>query len=123
MNNISISDLSLVTTGVILFILPTYTVDVSQGKGVMNTYWLTGCVGYTNPLPDYSTEFMTDDPRPSQMPTTSGKVVDNKVLRPSIESGFNEADDADMLEDSLPSQSSVTHTFIADIAKVITPVG
>lgn len=72
----------------------------SQGKGVMNTYWLTGRDGYTDKLPDYYHEFQRDNPMPIRLPMTSGKAVDSKVLRPSVESGFNEADEDELSRDS-----------------------
>lgn len=56
----------------------------------MTTFWLTGKVGYTSPLPDYEGEFQNDIPIPRRLPTTAGKSVDGKTMRPSIESGYSE---------------------------------
>lgn len=57
----------------------------------MSTYWLTGKRGYCLKLPNYEDEFVNDIPLPRQLPPTSGKCVDGKTMRPSIESGFSES--------------------------------
>jgi hypothetical protein len=94
--------------------------DIQQGKGTMNTYWLTGRDGYTEKLPDYYAEFQNDDdPKPVRLPTTTGKAVDNKVLRPSVESGFNEGDEEELLQDINAESFGHSKPETSDI----TPVG